>query len=223
MLRPAWGETGTRADVGVALITATVISLAVFVLQILDENRLEREDTQRQDQAANQALRLQLGLSKSLQNMDLHGQDLRGIILSEKHLESANFQDADLSGANLQGDVLTYASLGGADLEGANLSHAQLDYADLTDAHLGGKTLIVGADLRNANLLRAQFQGATLDAANLRGAIASGANFSGAVTNSAKGDGLQYDGQTVFPNGKTRSCSNPPCILTAEQWRAVQS
>ena len=44
MIRPSWGEQGTRADVGVAVITTTVISLAIFALQILDENRLERQD-----------------------------------------------------------------------------------------------------------------------------------------------------------------------------------
>jgi uncharacterized protein YjbI with pentapeptide repeats len=215
MLRPAWGDRGTRADVGVALITATVISLAVFVLQILDENRLQRDDAKRQDESANQALRLQLGLASRLGKMDLHGQDLRQINLPQKHLEGADLSDAHLEGANLEGVHLERARLLNAHLEGANLQRAHLEGADLQDAHLDGDTTLDRAHLANANLFGAQLTGAELYGADLSGAKAMKANFKGAVYKGWNVDRLQYDNRTVFPNGKTYKCNTAPCLLPA--------
>lgn len=213
MLRPAWKETGTRADVGVAVITTTVIGLAIFVLQILDENRLQRDDAKRQDESANQALRLQLGLASTLGKMDLHGQDLRQINLPQKHLEGADLSDAHLEGANLEGVHLEGARLIDAHLEGANLQDAHLDRADLQDAHLDGGTTLDRAHLAHANLFGAQLMGAELYDADLHGAKAMKANLTGAVYKGWNVAKLQYDGRTVFPNGKTYRCSTAPCLL----------
>jgi uncharacterized protein YjbI with pentapeptide repeats len=221
MVRPSWSEQGTRADVGVAAITTTVISLAIFVLQVLDENRLQRDDAKRQDEAANQALRLQLGLSSNLKRMDLHGQDLRGINLPQRNLQQADFSGADLSDANLAGADLTgKAQFHGTQLERANLTGAQLQEATLDGADLDEGTLD-HADLSGASLVGAQLQGASLYYAALRGANVAGANFRGAVIGGSDGGGMFYDRRTVFPDGTTLSCAGQ-CTLTAKQWQAAQ-
>jgi uncharacterized protein YjbI with pentapeptide repeats len=203
MVRPAWGEKGTRADVGVALITATVISLAVFVLQILDENRLQRDEAKRQDAAANQALRLQLEERSNMRKIDLSKQDLRNINLPEKHLEQADLSDANLEGANLEG----------VHLEGAKLADAHLEGANLADAHLDGGTTLDRAQLTNADLFGTQLMQAELYNADLSGANAMKANFAGAVITGWNVARLQYDGRTVFPNGRSYKCSTAPCLL----------
>ena len=110
LLRPQWKAQDTRTQTGIALVTASVISVAIFVLQILDEDRLRREDAKRQDQVANQALRLQLALTTGpLQFMDLNGEDLRKVNLVEKNLSEAIFNAADLREANLRGAILVRA------------------------------------------------------------------------------------------------------------------
>jgi uncharacterized protein YjbI with pentapeptide repeats len=222
MVRPSWGDRGTRADVGVAVITTTVISLAIFVLQVLDENRLQRDDAHRADQAANQALRLQLGLSSRLKSMDLHGQDLSGINLPQRNLVEANFSDADLSGANFAGANLQGTHFDDAHLEGANLGAAHLNGAFLDGAHLDGQTNLNFADLTGASLVGTRLEGASLYNAHLSGVNAAGANLIGATIDGSAGGGLQYNSRTVFPNGRTRPC--PPskglCTLTAKQWLA---
>jgi uncharacterized protein YjbI with pentapeptide repeats len=225
MLRPAWRDQSTRADVGVAVITTTAISLAIFALQILDENRLQRDDAKRQEESADQALRLQLALSTALRGIDLSGKDLHGINLPQKHLEGADFSSTDLSGANLEGAYLNGASFNGAKLSGIDLKGAQLGQADLRNADLTGE-----AQLDNANLENAKLEGAQLPSASLYGSVfdgvhASGANLKGAViTADWKVEGMEYDSTTVFPNGKHYPCCQAPCILpqTAESSRCKQ-
>jgi len=213
MVRPSWSDRGTRADVGVAVITTTVISLAIFVLQILDENRLGREDAKRQDQLANQALRLQLGLTANLSSMDLHGQDLREINLPNKHLERADFTNADLTGADLAGAHLERAHLLGANLEGANLAGAYLEGADLRNADFSN-VVLDGANLENATLNGARLAGASLSGSDFAGVKAYGTDLAGAaVGKDWNAANLQYDSHTVFPNGKTYACKSETCSL----------
>ena len=221
MIRPSWNEPGTRADVGVAVITATVISLAIFILEILDENRLERQDETRQEQSANQSLRLQLGLTSSLRGIDLSSKDLHGIFLPQKNLEAADFSDSDLSDANLEKARLTGATFNRANLEGANLSGAHLTGAHFRDARLdGSNTVLDNADLTGAELLGAQLQKASLSGADLRGATATDANFRGAVTSSSQAVGVYYNGNTVFPDGKKHPCKSGLCMVKPKQWPA---
>jgi uncharacterized protein YjbI with pentapeptide repeats len=217
LLRPRWKAQNTRTDMGIALVTASVISVAIFVLQILDESRLRREEVQRQNEAANQALRIQLALSEGpLKFMNLRGQDLREVNLVAKTLDDAIFDGADLREANLRD----------ARLRGARFVDARLDRANLLGAHLtpsaDGKavlegasfeeakmweTKLMGASLRNARLVRAELYGA-----DLRCADAQGAEFTGAVVGGWKIAGLQYDEETVWPSGETRACRDPPCV-----------
>lgn len=222
MLRPAWSDPHTRADVGVAVITTSVISLAVFALQILDENRVRRDDAKRQEELADQTMRLQLGLSPQLRNMDLHSRDLREINLPGKHLEDADLSAAHLEGANLIGVHLQRARLLGAHLEGANLSDAHLERANLQNAYLdGGTTLLDGAHLVGANLFDAQLTEAELYSADLRAANAMNATFEGAVTDGWNIAGLQYNSRTVFPSGRRYPCKAPPCSWPAKRARTA--
>ena len=204
MIRPSWNEQGTRADVGVAVITTTVISLAIFILQILDENRLERQDETRQEQSANQSLRLQLGLTSSLRGIDLSSKDLHGIFLPQKNLEAADFSDSDLSDANLEKARLTGCDLQPREPRGRQSERCPPDAAltSGTRGSDGSKTVLDNADLTGAELLGAQLQKASLSGADLRGATATDANFRGAVTSSSQGVGMYYNGNTVFPDGK---------------------
>jgi len=119
---------------------------------------------------------------------DLGGSDLSGANLSE-----ANLIGAILSGATLIGANLSMAQLCGATLFGANLRRADLSMAEL---HLNldqqirisqkkypylHRTILIGADLSEADLSGtylegAHLSGANLSGTNLRGAFLIGAN-----------------------------------------------
>src|SRR4051812_19697877 len=98
LLKPSLGERQTRADIGNAMLTASVVSLAIFALQIIDENRISHDDEVRQEQLSDQALRLQLGLSNRLRYMDLSGEKLKEIQLPFRDLAHADLSNADLRG-----------------------------------------------------------------------------------------------------------------------------
>src|SRR6266704_3569492 len=89
----------------------------------------------------------------SPEQLDVSGQNLRGI-----NLMNCNLWGANLHGADLRGTYLCWA-----DLRGANLGEADLREVDLSWANL------CEADLRGANLDRAILYGAILGRANLRG------------------------------------------------------
>ena len=72
----------------------------------------------------------------SLEGLDLHGADLRGI-----KVVGANLSDADLHGASLQGANLVGANVRGADLSHADLHGARLVGANLRDARMTGTTV----------------------------------------------------------------------------------
>jgi hypothetical protein len=213
LLRPHWSAEQTQVQIGIALLTASVISVAIFVLQIVDEDRLGREEARRQEGIANQALRIQLALtSRPLTFMDLSGENLRNVNLPRRDLSGAIFNFAELRDANLRGAALERASFVSASLEGAILIRAKLDLADLEDANLEG-ALMTFATLTRASLVDTELDRAELYSADLRCARALGANFDGAATAGWKITGLEYDETTVFPDGKTRECSAPPCVV----------
>lgn len=113
--------------------------------------------------------REQADLSRAnLAEIDLRGQDLRGIIffraqLDKADLDNAVLRRADLSKANLAGANLRTANLAGANLEGANLAEANLIMANLSEANLAE------ANLEGANLIMTNLEGASLIGANLSG------------------------------------------------------
>src|SRR6266566_4511792 len=69
--------------------------------------------------------------------------------LSGQNLEKINLTDFDLSGADLRGADLSEADLRGADLRGVKLNEANLSKADLSGANLNG-TNLTDANLQGA-------------------------------------------------------------------------
>jgi len=130
------------------------------------------------------------------EQLDVSGQDLRGIDLMNCNLEGADLSQAriceanlcgarlskaDLHGADLRGTYLCWADLRGANLSEADLREADLVWADLHEADLRGVKL-ERATLYGASLGRADLRGALLDKTDLRGADLSWACLGGAIT-----------------------------------------
>jgi hypothetical protein len=92
--------------------------------------------------------------------LDLRDVDLRGVYLTEAHLERARLNGAHLERAFLGGAHLEGAFLLGAHLERAILRDAHLEGAFLRDAHLEGADVngahLVGADLRQVDMSTVQ-------------------------------------------------------------------
>lgn len=213
LMLPTWSQADTRRDLGVAVITAAAFSFAVFVLGVLDESRLRREESNRQRleqqidarQRAREerdGLRLQVALQRDLTGIDLRGRDLRDFFFRRKILREAQFTGADMRGANLSG----------ADLQRADLRSVRAVGAIL-DGALAGDTLFNSADLRRATLIDATLTNADFSSANLRFANISGADLTGASLAGARFFGLQWDGRTIWQDGKPRECTNPPCVV----------
>ena len=151
---------------------------------------------------------------------------------AEAALAEATFMDADLSrsslvGANLEGADFTGASLYRADLTKAVLTEANFRRADLDDAILDGANLqganlvsadfseidfennpiFRGADLRNADFLRAtlngvDFSGARLEEANfnraeMKATIFTNADMNEADMQDANAQGARFNGADV--------------------------
>jgi len=135
------------------------------------------------------AKELDLSELKFERNIDLHGLDLSGVILTkarllEAHLEGAKLRKAHLEEANLRYVHLERAALSeayvrGADLRDAHLEGSHLERADLRDTHLE-KANVQSARLPEARLRRAQLQEANLTRAHLEEAILRWANLDGA-------------------------------------------
>jgi uncharacterized protein YjbI with pentapeptide repeats len=120
-------------------------------------------------------------LMDAIENHDNLGQlDLSGADLSYISLRSAKLAGVNLVGANLIGSYLTYADLSGANLAGADLRGTFSLCAKWSGANLAGTIFIGtfldgvltdvdlrGANLTNANLVRAIFYNANLAGANL--------------------------------------------------------
>jgi uncharacterized protein YjbI with pentapeptide repeats len=130
------------------------------------------------------------------EQLDVSGQDVRGINLMNCNLRGANLSQArvceanlcgaklskaDLHGANLRGTYLCWADLRGANLSEADLREADLSWADLQEADLRGVHL-ERATLYGASLGRADLRGAFLDTTDLHGADLSWASLGGAST-----------------------------------------
>jgi uncharacterized protein YjbI with pentapeptide repeats len=133
---------------------------------------------------------------ESPEQLDVSGQDLRGINLMNCNLSGVNMSQArvceanlcgaqlskaDLHGADLRGTYLCWADLRGANLYEADFREADLSWADLQEADLRGVNLD-GATLYGAYLGRADLRGAFLDKTDLRGADLSWASLGGAST-----------------------------------------
>src|SRR6266536_1751568 len=95
------------------------------------------------------------------EQLDVSGQDLRGIDLMNCNLEGADLSQARVCEANLCGARLSKADLHGADLRGTYLCWADLRGANLSEADLREADL-VWADLQEADLCGADLSWASL-------------------------------------------------------------
>ncbi|MEB3282679.1 MAG: pentapeptide repeat-containing protein [Lyngbya sp.] len=156
----------------------------------------------------------------NLWRADLRGANLRNADLSGAYLWRADLRGADLTNVNLMGANLQEADLWGANLSSANLSEANLWKADFRGVYLKGTIVdlqtswdskwklvwqilnqgvsgldlgeadlreanLWKADLSRANLINADLWGADLREANLTGADLWAVNFSEADLSSA--------------------------------------
>jgi hypothetical protein len=207
LLKGHLSEPSTRIDLGIALVTLSVISFGIYVLQARDAEQAQSAEERR----AQDSLILQLELQTNLANIHLAGKDLAGIVLNDKDLHGAVLDGANLEGAYLDGVNLHFATLHSVDLEAAYLESANLRYAsfdpsfggppsDLTDAHLGG------ADLTDAVLKDAILDGADLEGSHLEGTDLTGVSLTG-----ARLGGAQVDSLTTMPRGGHPKCKHTHC------------
>jgi uncharacterized protein YjbI with pentapeptide repeats len=132
------------------------------------------------------------GYDVNPREIDLTGQDLRAIDLSDRDLSGATLVRVNLEGTQTrpetaEGVDLSEAMLRGANLENWNLRRATLRRADLAGAVLT-RTVLDGADLSGASLI-----GANLERASLDGAILAGADLTGADLSEAGLEGARLD------------------------------
>lgn len=119
----------------------------------------------------------------NLEGANLEGANLRLAHLQNANLETANLKDGRLSRTHLQGANLKFAQLQNARLVWADLKNANLAETNLAEANLSHANL-VGTDLYKANLEKAQLgyadfrDNAILIGTNLKGANLKAAKFS---------------------------------------------
>jgi hypothetical protein len=202
---PTRGDPDHRGGLGSALIGGAVIALAIFLVQIVIDERRQRESEQTN-------LRLTLGLTQDLGGIDLRGEDLDRVYLAGKSLVGALLEGASLSGANLSGARLRDAHLSGANLRCGNLNLARIPEARFNETDLTGASLqgvsgedaqFFGADLRSADLSRAALPQSKLIGADLTEAYLNGADLRTADLTDANLTDVHYDGETRWPEGFT--------------------
>ncbi|WP_437535823.1 pentapeptide repeat-containing protein [Sorangium sp. So ce726] len=141
----------------------------------------DRRSLQRPGEAAANALRLLLGLSRwagDAADWIPDGADLRGAQLAREDLRGARLPGAKLEGANLAGADLSKADLTGAVLSGATLSGAKLD-----------GTLLRRVIAHRADFTQAEANGAVVEAANLMGAVFRQSTWTGCRWNDVRAEG----------------------------------
>ena len=106
----------------------------------------------------------------NLDNADLRGMDLSGVI----------FYKASLNGTNFSGTTLRETNFSEAELKGANFSGAYLKRANFADAN------VCDTVFENAEIACADFTGAKLNFADLKNANCEHTNFAGANLSHAR-------------------------------------
>ncbi|WP_328814200.1 pentapeptide repeat-containing protein [Rhodococcus sp. NBC_00297] len=137
-----------------------------------------------------------------LTNADLIRANLAHATLMGAKLSDAKLKGADLSFADLTNAAFTFAKLMRADLSFAKLTGADLSFANLAGADLHDAKLM-GADLGCADLA-----GAKLTDADLTGADLSSATLTGADLTDADLTDVEFDNDTVWPDGTHTPPSN---------------
>jgi uncharacterized protein YjbI with pentapeptide repeats len=189
---PSRADPACRSDLGVNLLTGALVAFAVFALQVVVQNSLDRLEDDRRQQAEQQNLLLQVGLRKDLTGIDLDGEDLRSAYLYGKTLRRASLKDAHMEEARL-----SRAHVYRTDLTKAHLWHAQLDgviawpwwrrrarhefpTVVFDKADLRGRANLSFASLVDASFIESRLQSANFRETHLEGAILERAHLSGA-------------------------------------------
>jgi hypothetical protein len=104
------------------------------------------------------------GVRPTLQNFNLSGANLAGVLLPAAQLYNCDLSDAHMPGVCLNQATISDCKFLRANLRGAEFRDARLPGNDLTDVDLSG------ADLQRANLHKVRLDGAKLIGASLVGA-----------------------------------------------------
>lgn len=122
------------------------------------------------DSALNRKQVLELLRRKeSLDDADLRGTDLSGVVFDGASMRQAKFAEATLTRASFKGTDLRGASFFAANLKDACFDGANLEEADLDYAFLDGVTV------QGAHVRKALFPTRKLPLADVRAAVVSGA------------------------------------------------
>jgi hypothetical protein len=151
-------------NLGVGLLTGTVATMAVLLLQWTIAEADHRREAAEQKWAEYQTFQLSLALTSDLTGFDPKGRSLAEAYLGGKNLNSARLEKANLRAAVLRGANLTAANLDGANLKDANLKDATLNLATLDKADLTGANL-EGTKFGLAQVETAKLTGAHVNAA----------------------------------------------------------
>lgn len=190
MERP-W-RTGSRGNLGSALLTGLIVSLVVFLLQTDIEATREA-----------QSFQLSLSMQHDLTGIDLSNRQLYQFYLRAKKLDEANFRKAFMLRGNLSRSSLANADFTDAYISDVSLSEpamrttlncryaVNLKHARFEDAE------IYYSDLTGANLQDVSFKNAPLFHVKLDGANLRNADFSGATILSSTIDNAQLDGANL--------------------------
>ena len=188
-----WAVWHTGDWEGLALNFGTEMAGAVvtyLLLELVIGGMEEREAKKEEREAKKVNLVAQLGS---------RAQDV-AIAASEELARLGWLYDGSLQGAALAMANLQRANLDEANLQGASLSGAKLQGAHLARANLQGAVLL-GAKLQGARLSGAKLQGAYLSWVNLQRAYLVQANLQGAFLLQANLQGVEFDKDTILPDG----------------------
>ncbi|WP_437290536.1 pentapeptide repeat-containing protein [Sorangium sp. So ce406] len=151
----------------------------------------DRQPAPRPGEAAENALRLLLGLSRwaedatgwlpdgaDLRGAQLASEDLRGARLAGARLEDAILAGADLSGADLTGAVMSGATVSGAKLDKAILRRVTAHRTDFTQVEAHGAVMdeaaFAGAVLRQSTWTGCDWNRVLADGADVTALVALG-------------------------------------------------
>jgi uncharacterized protein YjbI with pentapeptide repeats len=164
-----------RQNLGVSLLSGSVITLAVFFLQVMltvvsdeqqkvEQQQREAEQKLEQQQREVENFRLTIAVSGTLRGFTPGKYSIAGLILNGKDMTGAYLRNQDLKGSQFQDTILAQADLVRADARNANFLNADFFNASVDET-----------DFRGADLRFAKFEGAS---------VSAGAKFTGAKVNS---------------------------------------
>lgn len=169
--------------------------------------------------------------SKTTEQADLSGADIRGVVPRRENLRGVDFSGANLIKANFSSVNLSGANLRRAELYGASFQSADLSYADFGRADCSGADLsnanLSGADLSRANIGYTNFNRAYLHETDLTEVALYGTVFIDVDLSTARGlafaehlgpstigiDTL-YNSKGQIPEAFLRGCGVPDSFIT---------